>query len=58
MGVTLSIGRLLRPDQEHQEVITASEGCAAGPRIGFATVSTHGPTTKRRGVLRGWRETP
>lgn len=54
----LSIGWLLRSDQEHQEVITASEGCAAGPWIGFATVSTHGPATKRCGVLRGWRETP
>lgn len=56
-AVTLSTGRLLRPDQEHQEIITASEGCAARPRAGFATLSTHGPATKRCGVLRGWGET-
>lgn len=55
--VTLSTGRLLRPDQEHQEIIAASEGCAARPRVGFATLPAHGPTTEWCGVLRGWWET-
>lgn len=58
MCVCVCVGRLLRADQEHQEVFSASEGCSSGSWAGSASLSVDGPAEERCGLLRGWRETP
>lgn len=52
------VGRILRPDQEHKEVISAPEGRSAGSRAGSSSLPADGSAEERRGFLRGRGETP
>lgn len=52
------VGRILRPDQEHKEVISAPEGRPAGSRAGSSSLPADGSAEERRGFLRGRGETP
>lgn len=54
----LRVGRILRPDQEHEEVIPAPEGRSAGSRVGSSSLPADGSAAERRGFLRGRRKTP
>lgn len=52
------IGRILWPDQEHKEVISAPEGRSAGSRVGASSLPADGSAEEWRGLLRGRGQTP